>query len=97
MNHNSYNAILLNTQDNVVCLLKDLRAGDVPAVGQAIYAAILQDTAIGHKIAVSKIQRGAHVVKFGTPIGTATRDIEPGEHVHLHNLTGLSSTKGRVE
>jgi hypothetical protein len=26
------------------------------------------------------------VFKVGVPIGTATRAIEPGEHVHSHNL-----------
>ena len=27
------------------------------------------------------------VLKYGYPIGVATRDIAPGEHVHSHNLT----------
>jgi len=26
------------------------------------------------------------VLKYGCPIGTATRAIAPGEHVHLHNV-----------
>jgi hypothetical protein len=26
------------------------------------------------------------VVKYGAPIGSATRDIGPGEYVHTHNV-----------
>jgi hypothetical protein len=26
------------------------------------------------------------VIKYGAPIGSATRDIAPGEYVHTHNL-----------
>lgn len=40
----------------------------------------------GHKVAVVAIARGEKVRKYGAPIGSATRDIQPGEHVHTHNL-----------
>ena len=40
----------------------------------------------GHKYARRAIRRGENVVKYGMPIGHATRDIRPGEHVHVHNL-----------
>ena len=40
----------------------------------------------GHKYARRPIKSGENVVKYGMPIGHATRDIEPGEHVHVHNL-----------
>ncbi len=36
---------------------------------------------------------GEDVVKYGMPIGHATRDIAVGEHVHVHNLaTNLGGT-----
>lgn len=41
---------------------------------------------LGHKIALRRIEAGEKVVKYGAPIGSATRRIEPGEHAHLHNL-----------
>ncbi len=45
----------------------------------------------GHKIAVKPIKQGETVVKYGMPIGHATRDIAPGEHVHSCNMaTDLS-------
>ena len=40
----------------------------------------------GHKMAVAPIPAGAKVIKYGAPIGSATRDIRPGEYVHTHNL-----------
>lgn len=47
----------------------------------------------GHKYAHRKIACGENVIKYGQPIGHATRDIEPGEHVHTHNMkTNLSGT-----
>ena len=47
----------------------------------------------GHKYAIRPIAEGEDVVKYGMPIGHATRAIAPGEHVHSHNLaTNLSGT-----
>ncbi|MBQ7760937.1 MAG: altronate dehydratase [Clostridia bacterium] len=40
----------------------------------------------GHKYALSKIEKGQDVIKYGFPIGVATCDIEIGEHVHTHNV-----------
>jgi hypothetical protein len=35
---------------------------------------------------VQAIAQGEKVLKYGLPIGSATRDIEAGEHVHVQNL-----------
>ena len=40
----------------------------------------------GHKIATRAIARGQPVKRYNQVIGFASRDIQPGEHVHLHNL-----------
>ncbi len=45
-----------------------------------------QDVPRGHKIALAPIPAGEAVIKFGFPIGCATTDIAPGQHVHSHNL-----------
>ncbi len=89
MNRGLYQAILLNPADNVMCLLQDMSKGEKPSVDGVIPPTILQDTSLGHKIAMSKILQGAAIVKYGAVIGLAIKDIEAGEHVHLHNLTGL--------
>lgn len=41
---------------------------------------------MGHKIALADIPQGSPVIKYGYPIGTATKDIRAGEFVHTHNL-----------
>ena len=49
------------------------------------------DIPAGHKLALRKVLAGDPVVKYGWPIGHARVDIEPGDHVHSHNLvTNLS-------
>ncbi len=44
------------------------------------------DEETGHKTARTAIKAGERVVKYGLPIGRATRDIAPGERVHSENL-----------
>ncbi len=44
----------------------------------------------GHKLALVDIAAGDRVLKYGQPIGIATRPIAAGEHVHEHNLRSLS-------
>jgi galactarate dehydratase len=41
---------------------------------------------VGHKIAHKAIAGGNPVLKYGQPIGNATRDVAPGDHVHTGNL-----------
>jgi altronate dehydratase small subunit len=45
-----------------------------------------------HKFAIRRIAKGEQVIKYGYSIGTATEDIEPGQHVHIHNT---ESNRGR--
>ena len=40
----------------------------------------------GHKVATRAIAAGSPVRRYNQVIGFASRDIRPGEHVHLHNL-----------
>ena len=81
-------AIIVHPDDTVACLLHDHRAGAraVLPTGRAI--AVLFDTPMGHKIALTTMPCGAQVIKYGAVIGRATADIPVGAHVHLHNLQG---------
>lgn len=75
--------------DNVGVALAPLRAGE-----RALDVTLRQDVPAGHKFALRAIAQGERVVKYGFPIGRATRDIAPGDWVHTHNLgTGLSGTQ----
>ena len=44
------------------------------------------DIPFGHKVALSDIDERADVVKYGTSIGYASRDIRAGEWVHVDNV-----------
>ena len=77
--------LVLAPSDNVGMVLSDVAAGFVFDNGGVAVTA-RDRIPMGHKIALRPIRRGDKVVKFGAPIGSATRDIAPGEHVHTHNL-----------
>lgn len=84
-------ALRVHPQDDVLVALRDLQPGETVRAGSD---AIVARTPVprGHKIAVTAIAAGSLVHKYGWPIGRATRDISPGEHVHTHNLaTTLTS------
>ena len=77
--------ILLSPDDNVFVLRATMAAGeDITVLGRRIV--ISRQIGMGHKIACKAIRAGDKVIKYGASIGSATCDIAPGDHVHLHNL-----------
>lgn len=77
-------AIRVHDADNVATAIADIAAGAELFADSDLRTSIAVGR--GHKIALAPIARGAAVIKYGFPIGTATADIAPGEHVHSHNL-----------
>ena len=73
-------ALRVHPEDSVAVALRPLAAGEM--AGVPLREAIGQ----GHKFALRAHAAGDVVTKYGLPIGLATRDIAPGEHVHSHNL-----------
>jgi SAF domain len=78
-------AVRLSPLDNIVVLARtveegaEIRIDDWPlTLGKPL--------GLGHKLASRRIAAGEKIIKHGAPIGSATCDIEPGEHVHLHNM-----------
>ena len=75
--------IRLNEADNVVVASRDLEQGTaVPAENVTCSDRIRS----GHKVAVRPIPAGEPVIKYSQIIGFASRDIQPGQHVHTHNV-----------
>lgn len=75
----------ISEEDNVYVLLRSLNAGARLRLGER--TVVIEDSLeLGHKIAACNIAAGQKIVKYGAPIGSATRDIRAGEHVHLHNI-----------
>ena len=76
--------IRLNNSDNVVVARADIPAGtEIPE--EKIISC--DEIAFGHKVAASAIKSGEAVKKYGQIIGFASKDIQPGEHVHSHNVS----------
>ncbi|WP_168206470.1 UxaA family hydrolase [Labrenzia sp. PHM005] len=77
--------ICLHDADNVLVALGAVEPGVVDlANGEQI--TLTTAVTLGHKVALMPIPSGALVVKYGMPIGIATKDIAVGEHVHVHNI-----------
>lgn len=80
-------AFQINSGDNVATLLSSMSPGPVTVRGTDGTRQIIASEAIehGHKIAITSIEKGENIVKFGVVIGAATCAIREGEWVHLHN------------
>ncbi len=89
-----YRALMHETKDDVAVVIQDVTAGDLidivtlDGTGAGSVKAV-DPIALGHKIAVRDIPKGNDVLKYGRPIGRATRDIAKGGHVHVQNLKSL--------
>ena len=77
--------LLLAPGDNIAVACAALPAGTQREIG-GIRVVLKSNVDVGHKFAVRMIKAGERVIKYGAPIGRATRDIEPGEYVHLQNV-----------
>ena len=75
--------IRLHPDDNILVTKAALALGQaLPDFGLRARAQV----PAGHKIASQRIAAGEPVRKYNAVIGVAARDIEPGDHVHTHNL-----------
>ena len=81
-------AIVLNRADNVATLLDAGRSGDTcrlegERTGELV---LLQDVPFGHKVCVADTPAGVEILKYGQVIGLASRPVQAGEHMHVHNI-----------
>jgi SAF domain-containing protein len=84
-------ALVISAQDNVATALEPLEPGSTVRVGD-LTITVTDRIPRGHKLALRAIATGEPVVKYGSPIGTASAAIAVGAHVHTHNV---ASTRGR--
>ena len=83
-------AVVLNPKDNIGVALAGFKAGaKVKIYGQESWMQITKAVPYQHKFSIKRIGAGEEIIKDGVVIGKATQDIEPGQHVHTHNMTGL--------
>lgn len=87
MNLEEY-AVILNEKDNVATALTDLPQGDYKLSSDAeqVVITLPEDIKAGFKVALSDIDKGERIYKYGYVIGLVTQDIKSGECVHVHNM-----------
>lgn len=78
--------IKLHPSDNVAVACKTLKKNT--SVEDTV---LIEDIPAGHKFALADIAEGHDILKYGSPIGHASKDIPAGAWVHTHNTkTNLS-------
>src|SRR6516225_741533 len=82
-------AVHLRPEDNIAVAARNLEPGlEIQFNGSHLTPS--KRIGLGHKIALRAIKKGEAITKYGQIIGFAGRDIEPGEHVHVHNVSAAS-------
>ena len=82
-------AIVIDKKDNVATALRDLQQGEsirVEVGDDTVDVTVSQTIPFGHKFALTDIEAGQPIVKYGEIIGLATKKILKGEHAHVHNV-----------
>ncbi len=78
-------AVHLRPEDNIAVAARSLSAGQqLEHQGQTL--TLTGRVGLGHKVALRSINKGEAVYKYGQIIGFASKDIAPGDHVHVHNV-----------
>ena len=85
-------ALVISARDNVATALEPLDRGRTIVLAGGLQIVVVEPIPRGHKIALTTIRTGESIVKYGSPIGTASADIAAGSHVHTHNV---ASARGR--
>jgi hypothetical protein len=82
---NSDKLIRLDLQDNILIARCEIMKGErISISGEEIE--MKETVNLGFKLASKKIITGEKIIKYGTPIGSATTEIPLGEIVHVHNI-----------
>src|SRR4051812_43094205 len=81
----SNSTIVLHPKDNVAVARVALSSGQIIEINGSELG-VRQNVPAGHKVATGRIAAGDPVYRYGEVIGFAKVRIEPGEHVHVHNL-----------
>ncbi len=83
-------AVRVSPLDSVAVALRPIGAGErIDVDGTTVVTRA--EIPAGHKLALTGVDAGAPVIKYGVPIGVASEPIAAGDWVHSHNLrTALS-------
>ena len=88
----SVDAIMIKPEDNVATALRDLKMEETAFINvdeDQKRIKIIEDIPYGHKFAVTDINKGDDILKYGEIIGRATQFIRQGTHAHIQNIESL--------
>ena len=88
------NALKMNDNDNVAIAIQPIAKGDPVMVEERRLLNAAESIDLGHKIALVPIASGEKVFRYGEPIVEATREIQQGEWVHVHNTRPIPAGSG---
>jgi len=80
------NFIIMNSEDNCATSLAEIPKDDEVELNGGKVIKINQKIPFGHKFALTQINRGDLVKKYGEIIGVATENIDVGDWIHTHNI-----------
>ena len=91
-------ALIVNRIDNVATAICPIKKSSIVKVqypnGKFCEIKLEEDIPSFHKFAICNILKGAHIYKYGYPIGTSSKNIMKGSCVHRHNMvTQLEAKK----
>ena len=82
--------IQVHHKDNVAVALENLSEGCIISINN-IDVVLKEDVGRGHKIALTPLNKGQQIFKYGYSIGYTTCDTFAGDWIHTHNLKTLLS------
>lgn len=88
----------VHARDNVATMLEDGEQGTVQVLGGASedLVELCESVQLGHKLALRDIAQGEPIIKYGETIGVASRAIQRGGWVHLHNVTSEFDSRSQT-
>ncbi len=80
----------IHESDNVLVALVDLKKGDTINHRGRQYT-LVSDIASKHKFTITGLDTGDDVIMYGVLVGRATRPVQKGELIHVHNISHASN------
>lgn len=94
-----YKAVMIKPVDNVATAMENIPADATVTLtcqDKNVSVKVKKDIEFGHKFAITLISKEENIVKYGEVIGRAVQEIEPGAHVHIHNIEGIRGRGDQV-
>ena len=81
--------LIMHPEDNCATALEEILVGEEIKIDEKLTVKIIKKIRFGHKFALKSLKQGEKIIKYGTPIGIAKKDIDVGDWVHTRNVVSL--------